>query len=291
MPEFRILRPEDRIALETFLKAHLESSMFLLGNARAAGLTDKGRVLQGTYVAAFEQGSIVALAAHYWNQNLIVQAPVHTEAVSLEAVRASGRLVKGVLGPAGQVERVMKCFGVAPSAVQFGETEKLYTLPLDALVLPELLTSKAVRVRLAESDDLDLLTRWRVTYSVETLNETETPQLWKACRVSVRRYQQEERLWLAEVDEKPVACSAFNTTADEAVQVGSVYTPPEHRRQGYARATVAASLLDARTDGATRAVLFTPMSNAAAQRAYETIGFCHVSDYRVVVLKTARAPS
>lgn len=42
----------DEAALERFLRAHADSSMFLRANARRAGLVDRGQRLQATYVAA-----------------------------------------------------------------------------------------------------------------------------------------------------------------------------------------------------------------------------------------------
>ena len=73
------------------------------------------------------------------------------------------------------------------------------------------------------------------------------------------------------------------------MQVGGVYTPPEFRRRGYARAVVAASLGEAATGGAEQAVLFTPQANKAAQRAYEAIGFRSSGRYRVTLLSKALA--
>jgi predicted GNAT family acetyltransferase len=60
-----------------------------------------------------------------------------------------------------------------------------------------------------------------------------------------------------------------------------VYTPPELRGRGFARAAVAASLLEARAEGAARAVLFT--SSGAAARAYEALGFVRAGSFGLVL--------
>ena len=73
--DVRLLGPDDRDALERFLLAHADSSLFLRSNVRAAGLVDDGRPFSGTYAGAFD-GGLRAVAAHYWNGNVIVQAPV-----------------------------------------------------------------------------------------------------------------------------------------------------------------------------------------------------------------------
>ena len=91
MAEIRVLEPGDEPALEAFLLPRMESSMFLLGNMRAAGLADGGQVLQGTYAAAFEGDEIAGVVVHCWNANLILQAPpAHLEALSRAAMEASG---------------------------------------------------------------------------------------------------------------------------------------------------------------------------------------------------------
>jgi predicted GNAT family acetyltransferase len=54
----------------------------------------------------------------------------------------------------------------------------------------------------------------------------------------------------------------------------------------YGRAAVAASLLDARAPGATKAILFTGEDNIAAQKAYVALGFRQVGSYRLLLLKS-----
>ena len=77
MPEpiIRILQPGDEAALRAFVLPRLASSVFLLGNMQMAGLADHGEVFQGSYAAAWEGDAIVGVAAHYWQGNLVVQAP------------------------------------------------------------------------------------------------------------------------------------------------------------------------------------------------------------------------
>src|SRR2546430_6073871 len=72
--EVKTLSNGDEAALAAFLAPRVESSMFLLANAHAAGLVDRGEALQGTYVAAREEGRIIGVAAHFWNGMLGLQA-------------------------------------------------------------------------------------------------------------------------------------------------------------------------------------------------------------------------
>jgi RimJ/RimL family protein N-acetyltransferase len=285
MVDIRILQPGDEAVLEAFLLPCLESSMFLIGNCRAAGLLDRGKPLQGTYAGAFQGGRLIGVVAHYWNGNLILQAPEFLQALIEAAVRGSGRALGGLIGPAGQVGRAKDTLGVAASSIQLDETEYLYSLDLAGLIVPESLRSGRLQARRCKPGDLDLLTRWRVGFSVESLGAEDTPQLWRQCRASVERSLADGRTWLLIDVDRPVSTSSFNTAIDEAVQVGGVWTPPELRSRGYGRSVVAASLLDARAEGVVQSILFTGVSNLPAQRAYSALGFRYTGDYRLLLLR------
>jgi len=81
-----------------------------------------------------------------------------------------------------------------------------------------------------------------------------------------------------------VSYSVFNAMLADIVQIGGVWTPQELRGRGYARSVVAGSLLAARKQGIARAVLFADPANAAARRAYLSLGFRIVGDYGLVLL-------
>jgi predicted GNAT family acetyltransferase len=285
-PVIRTLKPGDEAALEAFLLPRVESSMFLIGNMRAAGVTDRGQAYEGTYAAAFEDREIAGVVAHYWNQNLVLQAPAHLNALWRAAVKASERPIKGLLGPDDQVSVVEEALDIDDSNAQLDETEKLYDLKLDELAVPGSLGSAKVTGRRIEARDLDLVTAWRIAYACETLGEEDGPQLRARCQASIERSIEEQRTWVVEDQGVPVACSSFNAVIQEAVQIGGVWTPPELRRRGYGRAVVAASLLDARAEGATKAILFTAEDNIAAQKAYVALGFRQVGSYRMLLLRS-----
>jgi RimJ/RimL family protein N-acetyltransferase len=286
-PKIRILQPGDEATLEAFLLPRIASSMFLLGNMRAAGLEDEGEPYQGTYAATFSGGKIVSVVAHYWNDNLILQAPVHRDALWRKAVEVSGRPIGGLIGPEEQVDPVKDGLDIDETRIQLDETERLYTLTLDELAVPDALTSGQAIARRADVRDLAFLTTWRVAYGAETLGESETGQSRKRARSTMERLIRQKRTWVLEVDGEPVACSSFNTATEEAVQVGGVWTPPDLRSRGYGRAVVAASLLDARAEGVKTAILFTGEENVPARRAYAALGFRRVGAYRIVLLSPA----
>jgi RimJ/RimL family protein N-acetyltransferase len=271
-PIIRILQPGDEAALRAFVLPRLASSVFLLSNMQAAGLADHGEVYQGSYAAAFEGDAIVGVAAHYWQGNLVLQAPKHSALLWRAAVRASGRPLSGMVGPAEQVTTVFQQLA----------------LTLAELVVPPALASGALRGRAMEPRDLELITNWRVGYALEALGEPDTPETHARCRAAIERQLNEGRMWLVETQGQPVACSGFNAVTPEVVQVGGVWTPPALRSRGYARAAVATSLLAARAQGVPLAVLFAGDYNIAAQKAYRSLGFRQVGEFRLVRLKDSR---
>ncbi len=285
MFSIRQLQPGDEAALEHFLLAHLDSAMFLLSNLRKAGLIDNNERYSGTYIAAFEDEQIVGVVAHYWNGNLLCQAPVHLDALCRQALSSSGRLLAGLVGPGTQVNAICRSFALTPQQYKIAGTEGLFTLPLANLRLPTPLHNGAVVGRRMTVDDIDQLSTWRAAYNHETLGDPDTPESLVQAQTEMTRTLEENVGWVLEAEGQLVAMSAFNATIPEAVQVGGVYTPPTLRGRGYGRAVVAASLRDALAEGAQRAILFTDDDNIAAQRAYRSLGFEKVGDWGLVLLK------
>lgn len=247
---------------------------------------DTGQRYEGTYAGAFEGEAIAGVVALFWNGSLIFQAPHHLPALQ-EAVRiATNRPIKTLLGPADQVQVAVDALG-ASVRVQLDDPQVLFDLRLTDLAVPEPLRTGAVRARVLNAADTPVLTQWRAASRMESFLEPDTPELWEEAQESVERYLASQRQWVLEADGTLVSTCTFNAEIREVVQVGGVYTPPEARSRGYARAVVAAALYDARAEGASTAILFTDNNNAPAQKAYLAIGFRPIGDYRIVLVQPA----
>ena len=291
-PSFRILQEGDEDALKAFLIPRLDSSLFLYGNMLAAGLGDTGERYSGTYAAAIENGRIAAVASHFWNQTMVLQSPAHLKVLMKMARQVSGRPLRRLVGPNDQVVQAIDLLDLTAADLQMDEEENLYSLPLTELITPDLLTRGDAEGRRIKSGDLELVSRWRTGYFRELHLEDDSSELRDIARRNVLSEIASGRTWILEVRGEPVACTSFNALVrDEGVasvvQVGGVYTPPELRGRGYGRSAVAASLLDARSEGYEKSVLFTGIGNIAAQRAYLALGFRLVGSYRITVLREA----
>jgi predicted GNAT family acetyltransferase len=84
-------------------------------------------------------------------------------------------------------------------------------------------------------------------------------------------------LW--EVDGTVVSSAAAKVPNAGASRIGPVYTPPEHRRLGYAAAATAAAAQWARSAGAQEVLLYTDLANPTSNGVYQRIGFRPVTDF------------
>ncbi len=281
----RVLQPGDEAALESFLAPRALTSMFLRSNARAAGLVDRGEPMQATYAAAFAEDRIVAVAAHCWNGNLILQSPSDLGAVAREALRASGRGLTALSGPWDQVLRARDELGLADRPTITRDRDALFDLDLSALRVPP--EKSGVECRRPEDSELPGCAEWRYAYMIETGFGEASPALRAAAYQNVDLTHELGNDFVLVEDGQLVAYSAFNARLPEIVQVGGVWTPPALRGRGHARRVVAGSLLAARAQGTGRAVLFTFEKNLAAIRAYQALGFRHAGDYGLIFFSSS----
>lgn len=281
----RTLKSGDERLAEQFLAEYAESSIFLRSNMRSAGLDYKGQRYQGDYFGSLaDSGEINGVLAHYWNDYIIMQAP--DERTLDDLIRAFRQVVTrpvaGVIGPDDQAARVMSGLGLSDDQFAHSAPEKLYALDLNKMKIPPKLDS-SWQMKLARDAGPETLFTWRKAYEIETLGAEDNDFLDQRIQKQVEHMMVEPDFWVLMVDGRPVSMNAFNARLTDSVQIGSVYTPPEYRGQGYARSLLALVLQAAHKGGVEKAVLFTDTS--AAAKAYESIGFNRIGSYRIALLK------
>lgn len=278
----RTLTEADRPALDAFLKERAASSMYLRSNLARAGMADGTAPYQGRYVGRFDGGALTDMAAHYWTGNIIVQAPSAAADIA-KAAAESARQVDGILGPWDQAVSALDALGLRARARPLSP-EDLYEIKLDRVRAPDALAIGAVTTRRARAEDLGVLMPWRIEYHIETLGAPPGPATERAAQRSLDLAMTSGDYWVAMFDGEIVACSGFSARLPDMVQVGGVFTPKHLRGEGFARAAVAGSLMDARTEGAERGILFTEVKNKPAQRVYRALGFERIGDYGLILL-------
>jgi len=281
--EHRVLRAGDEERLERFLLAHADTTMFLRGNSRRAGLEYQGERFQAVYMAALEGEEVVGVTAHTWRDSFILEAPPPlVEDLIRAAVEASGRKVTGLIGACAQVDAARDAFGWSSIDTILDSREILYRLELDALRVPRQLETGEHPCRIPDEGDVELLTEWQRGYFVEALGRTREQAREQVMPETFLPAARDGSLFLLEAGGERVAMTRFNTKTPDCVQVGGVWTPPPLRSRGYARSVVAGSLLHARAAGATRSILFTEEDNLPAQRCYQGLGYQVIGDYALV---------
>lgn len=278
------LGPGDEARLDAFLLPRAESSMFLLTH-RQGGLVDEGKPQQAIWVAAIEDSTIAGVAAHSTNGWLHLQASNHADVLAREATRISARPVKAIVGPYPEMLRARAALGMDDRPAEITSRQELFALQLAKLRVPAALVDGRVTCRHSRDDELDLLARWRAEYLAEAMGTKPGAELDAAARRDVTSLHGKRDLFVLVADGATVCCGAFNARVPGMVQVGGVYTPPESRGRGYARAVVAGQLVEAREQGASRSILFT--DTPAARVAYLAIGFEIVGEFGFVFFSYA----
>ncbi|WP_370152987.1 GNAT family N-acetyltransferase [Ferrovibrio sp.] len=277
----RLLGDGDHPALDAFLRRHAPRAMFLRSNLAQSGLVDGVHPYQGRYAALFRDGAIDGVAAHYWNGLVILLAGGHAGA--LAPVAAAGRHVAGLIGLPEEVAAARTALQAQARPVRVDSREGLFRLDLARLRLPAPLQDGRLHCRPAAVPDLTLLAGWRFDFDVAMNGAAETAAARADAQEAVERWVAEGSQFVLCDGNRPVAGCCFNARLPDMVQIGNVWTPPELRGRGHARAVVAGALQHAQRLGATEAILFTGDDNLAAQRAYVALGFQRIGDYAILL--------
>lgn len=278
----RQLQQGDENELEIFLRKTPNTSMHIRSNLKREGFARTGRLHQGIYYGALDNaGRICGVIVHYWNGNVIMQPGGHLPAL-LEALRQGKPEIRGFLGPARSVHLAIKLLDLEAWPMQAHKDDRVYALELSELVVPAPLASGDLTVRAAGEADREQAVRWRLDFNRESLNAIPTPEERRIVEAEIDARIADSGLTFLKKAGAPVSMCGRNAALADSVTVGPVWTPPEHRSKGYARAVVAGSLLQTRENGGIRSILFT--DNPAAIKAYEAVGFRPVDRYGLALL-------
>ncbi|HEY3507857.1 MAG TPA: GNAT family N-acetyltransferase [Kribbella sp.] len=123
------------------------------------------------------------------------------------------------------------------------------------------------------ADDLDLVAAWGEGFAAEIADQVGTDNHeWAERRLA------EHTLWIWEANGEPVSMAGHRLPLYGVCRVGPVYTPPEHRRHGYAGALashVTANILAA----GNQACLYTDLANPTSNKIYHQAGYRPVADF------------
>lgn len=125
----------------------------------------------------------------------------------------------------------------------------------------------------ATLSDVDLLARWVDDFVVEAHALGTGVDTDEFVRANVDR----QTAWIWEVAGEPVCVVMARPPELGVARVGPVYTPPEHRRRGYAAALTASASAQLQ-ERAETVCLFTDLANPTSNAVYRRIGYVPVKE-------------
>lgn len=136
------------------------------------------------------------------------------------------------------------------------------------------------RLRLAVAADVDLLAEWRYAFDEAIVGEADREE----ARRATERGIEGGHIYVWD-DDGPVSMAMKTRPTGKRISVSAVYTPPELRGRGYATACVGELSRLLLESGRAYCTLFVDVSNTAAERVYQKIGYeptCEFEEYAFV---------
>lgn len=183
--------------------------------------------------------------------------------------------ITGVTGRDSLCRAFMKAYGG-----EFRLREALNIMVLETLIEPPPCPGT---VQKAAMPDLDLIVDWKCALIREAIGEEPVPeQLRETTLDQLKR----SVVWLMrDPSGEPVSMADSGRMLERGACVSGVYTPPQHRGNGYCKVTVAALCRELLACGKSYVTLFVDKKNPISDRVYRKIGFDILedsSDYRLV---------
>ena len=238
---------------------------------------DPGRYAEHHLWLVADGGAVVACALMTPPFRLLVMGRAAGFDELVAAVCSDGIQVPGANGFVPEVEQFAARWSQATGAsTELAMSMRMYST--DA-VIPA--ADAPGLMRPALESDRPLLAAWGHAFAVETgLARSEGAE--EVVRSITGRSGTQPGIVLWEVDGVPVALAGGTESSPGIARVGPVYTPPDHRRRGYATSLVAAWTSQLLGGGMRRCVLFTDLANPTSNSIYQTVGYRPYGDAAVI---------
>ncbi|MCK5793384.1 MAG: GNAT family N-acetyltransferase [Anaerolineales bacterium] len=134
-------------------------------------------------------------------------------------------------------------------------------------------------IRSAEKKDRRLLTDWLNGFYREAVQESPDPaRARKQVELYLKADPKLRGLMIWEKSGIPVSMAGYTGPTLNGIRVGAVYTPPEHRKRGFASAVTAGLSQHLLDMGFKFCFLFTDLLNPTSNYIYQQIGYNPVCD-------------
>lgn len=266
----RRLNLSERAAAIEYLSTQPDVSMHLASNLAKCSSDDSFDCL-----AAFDEcENICGIIFHHENGRVMLSCDSDIIACVMArefAKTQSETPVTGIIGVRTQADKLIDALNVDREHFLVNRPEVLYALNLNNFKYEGL----ASPCSLLTPDDIHSNTAHSLLSEFESIATGSPPTL------ECSSFANKEIRFLAD-SKNILSMVGVSARAFNCVQLGYIYTPPEHRKNGYARAAIAMLLNEELQKGTTRAVLFT--ANPTARRIYVELGFVSVAEFTYAIL-------
>lgn len=237
------------------------------------------------FIARYHEGEETLGVAYLTGLNLIVSHGMQRAAEPLvQALRARGLAVPGIVGPRDEVEALAAAWTLASGRLPTHAVEQM----LYALRTIDWPTGVPGRMRPMTEADVGLVAAWVLGFYQDALPHE--PYTEQAALANARDRPAQGMTYLWEVEGTAVAMAALSRPTRRSITVNAVYTPPENRGRGYASALVAAVSEEGLRRGKDCCVLYTDLANPTSNAIYQRLGYRPVSRSKNVRFDSAQTP-
>jgi predicted GNAT family acetyltransferase len=262
---------------EAFLAAREAENNLILGIAANLRLYPE-RAEPPVFLALVEdEARVQAAGVRTPPHHFVVSAAEAPEAIGLlvQAARQVYDRLPGVTGPTPHsLEFAQRWQAATGQGYTRGMAQRIYQL---TAVRPP--ATVPGRMRPASQADRERMGRWYAAFISDSFGDNYPVDIDKLTDAWLSTSTRGLFFW--ETDE-PVSMAGFTGPTPHGIRIGAVYTPPEHRRKGYASAVVAALSQRMLDEGRRYCFLFTDLANPTSNHIYQAIGYepvCDVDEY------------
>jgi GNAT superfamily N-acetyltransferase len=230
-----------------------------------------GSVVPASMLTVHEgRATVGALLRTPGHAALVSALPVRYAAAAVDALVRHDPEVDGAMAPAEEAEGFAAAWAARTGAsVEIALRMRLFAL--EKLHAPSGVPGAARCVGVDDEAGIDLLARWRHAFDLELDGAWRHPETPRSAVAQALASGAGELVW--EVGGRPVAQATARAVTAGMSRIGPVYTPPEHRRHGYAAAATSAASRWALDQGARHVLLYTDLANPTTNRLYPRLGY------------------
>jgi len=245
----------------------------------------RGRYTDDLYLASIEHDTKTQMVAlRTPPHNLLLSTTTETEALKALATDVFDRYgeIPGVHGPVNLVRAFVDIWQARTNQIPVLEMGQR-TFQLTQVRPP---TGVPGIMRLIDERDRIMLYDWHYHAMIDMFDGGSRDESRTVIDNYLHNSTETRCLFLWEVDNTPVSMTGLGGETPNGVRIGSVYTPPTYRQNGYASALVAAVSQHALDSGRRYCFLFTDLANPTSNHIYQAIGYEPVEDFEMYRLQS-----